>query len=210
MSLDLPWTVALTGGIASGKSAVANAFTALGICVIDTDLIARELVQPGQPALTEIMQRWGTEMLLPSGELDRRALRTQIFAHPNEKKELEAILHPRIRAEVLRLRQNCTSDYAVVVIPLLLETGQADQYDRVLVVDCIPEQQRQRVAARDGSSATEIDAILAAQVDRTTRLAAADDIIENSEDQSPEQRQQYLQDAVARLHRQYLDLSRAA
>lgn len=207
MNASLPWTVALTGGIGSGKSMVADAFAALGVCVIDTDQVARQLVEPGQPALTEIAQRWGTEILTSTGELDRRALRARVFAKADEKKQLEAILHPRIRAEVLRLRQACTSEYALVVIPLLLETGQANEYDRVLVVDCNPEQQRLRVAARDGSSAEEIDAILAAQVDRATRLAAADDVIDNSENQDIQQRQQHLNATVARLHARYLDLS---
>jgi dephospho-CoA kinase len=204
------WTVALTGGIGCGKSAVADAFAALGVCVIDTDQIARALVQPGQPAHAEIAARWGSEMLLESGALNRRALRAKVFAHPEDKKELEAILHPRIRAEVTRQREACTSAYALVVIPLLLEIGQASAYDRVLVVDCTPEQQRQRVAARDHSSDAEIDAILAAQVDRKTRIAAADDVLDNSEPRELVQRDRYLQDAVAQLHAQYLDLSQAA
>ena len=204
------WTVALTGGIGCGKSVVADAFAALSVCVIDTDQIARQLVQPGQPALAEIVARWGSTMLLDSGALDRRALRSQIFTHPQQKKELEAILHPRIRSEVACQRAACLSEYALVVIPLLLETGQAAEYDWVLVVDCTPEQQRQRVATRDHSSADEIEAILAAQVDRATRLAAADDVLDNSEPRSPEQRDHYLRDAVAQLHRRYLDLSQRA
>lgn len=204
------WTVALTGGIGCGKSAVADAFAALGVCVIDTDQIARQLVQPGQPALTEIVERWGPAILLDSGALDRRALRIRVFSHPQDKKQLEAILHPRIRAEVMRQREACTSDYAVVVIPLLLETGQAVDYDQVLVVDCTPAQQRQRVAARDHSSESEIDAILATQVDRAARLAAADDVLDNSAERDPEQRKHYLREAVTRLHAHYLDLSQDA
>ncbi len=205
-----PWTVALTGGIGSGKSAVASAFAALGACVIDTDQIARELVQPDQAALQEIARRWGNEMLDTTGQLERRKLRTRIFAHPEEKTALEAILHPRIRSEVVRRLEECTNTYAIVVIPLLLETAQTEHYDRVLVVDCSPEQQRQRVHARDGSDHAEIDAILQTQATRAARLAAADDVLDNDQDRDPDARNHYLQGQVAMLHRRYLDLSQGA
>lgn len=174
-----PLIVALTGGICSGKSTVADYFRQRGIPVVDTDVLARELVQPGQPALTEILNRFGQNLRGPDGGLDRSALRRRVFADPAERAALEAILHPRIRALSLkRLRALC-APWALWVVPLLAETGFQRDADRVLVVDAPRALQRARLQARDGLSAEEADQMLAAQASRAQRLTLADDVITN-------------------------------
>ncbi|HFQ14626.1 MAG TPA: dephospho-CoA kinase [Gammaproteobacteria bacterium] len=171
--------VGLTGGIGSGKSRVSDAFARLGVPVIDTDIIARELVAPGQPALDEIRAAFGNAVFTAEGELDRRALRQRIFSQPDQRRKLEAILHPRIRAEVRRQIAALSAPWVLVVIPLLLESGQGDLVQRVLVVDAPVELQRARTTQRDQISDEEVDRILAAQLSREQRLAAADDVIVN-------------------------------
>ena len=193
--------IGLTGGIGSGKTAVSDRFAALGVPIIDTDQLSRELVAPGEPALGEIRADFGPEILTDTGELDRPALRRRVFADPAARRRLEAILHPRIRKAMLARARNLNAPYVILVIPLLLETGQQDLVDRILVVDTSPEAQRARVRQRDGLEDDQIDQMLAAQIDRNTRLAAADDLIRNDADLHT------LDHAVARLHAKYLALS---
>ncbi|MGN6520452.1 MAG: dephospho-CoA kinase [Dokdonella sp.] len=194
----MSYTVALSGGIASGKSAAAERFAALGAHVIDADLVARELVEPGEPALQEIVANFGAGVLTAGGALDRRALRERVFTDAAARRRLEAILHPRVR-ETLRQRADepCGS-YAMVVVPLLAEN--AEQYawvDRVLVVDVPRETQLARLLARDGISPATAEAMLAAQASREQRLAIADDVIVNDGSLAD------LDAAVAALHERY-------
>lgn len=193
--------VALTGGIGSGKTTVSDLFAELGAGVIDTDLLSRELTGPGSPALSEIAAELGPGMLGPYGALDRAALRQRVFADPAARGRLEGILHPRIKALMLERLAGLEAPYAVLVIPLLLETGQQGLADRVLVVDA-PEQIRiDRVHRRSGLAEAEIQAIIASQASRDQRLARADDIIDNSG--GPER----LRPQVEQLHQRYLTLS---
>lgn len=193
--------IGLTGGIGSGKSAASDAFAALGATVIDTDLLSRELVEPGQPALAEIVAEFGTGMLDADGHLDRGQLRERVFADSAARKRLEDILHPRIRTEMLQRAGRADAAYVVFVIPLLFETGQQTLVDRVLLIDVPEAVQRSRVADRDGLDAAQIDAVLAAQTDRETRLRLADDVICN--DGSLDE----LHDAVRVLHQRYLRMA---
>ncbi len=194
--------VGLTGGIASGKSAAAARFEALGITVIDTDQVARRVVEPGEPGLAEIVDEFGPDVLTAVGTLDRAAMRRRIFADAAAKQRLEAILHPRIRARTLADAAAADSAYVVIAVPLLVETGFSAHVHRVLVVDCQPALQVQRLIARDGVSETEARAALAAQVDRASRLAAADDVIDNSGSLDA------LIEQVDTLHATYLEMSR--
>lgn len=172
--------IGLTGGIASGKSAVSRAFEALGVTVVDTDVIAREVVMPGSPALEEIRQTFGDAVVAADGTLDRRGLREQVFADDTRRRELEAILHPRIRALTLERAAQAAGDYVVIVVPLLVETGFDRLVDRVVVVDCPEAQQLQRLMHRDGQDEAAARRILAAQASREARLARADHVIDNS------------------------------
>ncbi len=171
--------IALTGGIASGKTAVAEAFARRGIPVIDTDRLAREVVEPGEPALAEVVAAFGPGVLGPDGRLDRRRVRELVFADPALRRRLEAILHPAIRAAMQAQAAAAPGPYVVIAIPLLVESGQRAQFDRVLVVDCSPELQRARLLARDGETEEGARRILAAQATRDERLAIADDVIRN-------------------------------
>lgn len=175
-----PLLIALTGGIASGKSAVAATFANLGVPVLDTDQIARAVVELGSPTLEELVAEFGGEILDATGRLDRARMRDRVFNDPEQRKRLEAITHPAIRAELARRSREAGGAYQVHVIPLLVETGRADTYDRVLVVDCPPEDQLKRLMARDGSSAEQARKILEAQVSREQRLSVADDVIVNT------------------------------
>ena len=195
-------TIGLTGGIGSGKTTASDEFARLGADVIDTDLLSRALVEPGQPALAEIVAGFGPSVLDGTGHLDRVRLRERIFADPQARRQLEDILHPKIRAAMLERAARSTAPYVMFVIPLLFETGQQALVDRVLLVDVAEDVQRARVAARDGLDTTQITRILQAQTDRATRLANADDILHN--DGSPAR----LHEAIAKLHRKYLDLAR--
>ncbi len=193
--------IGLTGGIGSGKSTVAGEFSKLGVPVLDTDQLARELVAPGQPALQEIAAYFGPRALQQDGTLDRAYLRTRIFSDSSDKQSLEAILHPRIRQRVRQWLATITSPYCIVVIPLLLETQQTDLVDRILVVDAPEKEQLKRVAARDGLSHNVVAGIMAAQVDRKTRLSAADDIIVNDAGVDT------LIERTRELHMHFMDIS---
>jgi dephospho-CoA kinase len=192
--------IGLTGGIGCGKTTVAKLFAAKGAPVLDADSISREMVEPGRPALQEIVLHFGPEVL-KNGRLDRARLRRLVFAVPGARQWLESLLHPLVYAEMQRRIARLSAPYCLLVVPLLLETGRRDFVDRLLVVDCPTELQRQRVRLRDGSDDTEIDRILSTQVAREDRLAAADDVIENAADQEK------LSEQVDRLHQFYLSLS---
>ena len=172
--------IGLTGGIASGKSAVATRLEQLGAEVIDTDQIARALVEPGQPALASISAHFGTDLLQADGALDRAALRAKIFANPDERSWLEALLHPLIRQTALARAAQSKKTLVVLVVPLLFETGQYQQTALNIVVDVDINTQRQRVLTRDGVSPEQVDQILAAQMSREMRLQKADRVIDNS------------------------------
>ncbi len=198
-----PYTIGLTGGIASGKSAVSKLFQELGVAVIDTDQISRELVSPGTDGLEAIRQHFGPEILESSGELDRRRLRQIIFSEPAQKQWLENLLHPLIRARARELLAATTGSYAILVVPLLLESEHYGFVDRVLVVDIPESLQISRVMARDGCSQAVAKNILSAQMPRQDRLARADDIIENSGSLED------LKHKVLELHEKYQRLSQS-
>lgn len=196
--------VGLTGGIASGKSAADSAFAALGVTVIDADVIARELVEPGQPALDKIASHFGSEVLASDGQLDRAMLRRRIFANPDDKAVLESILHPRIRAELQARTAAAAGDIAIASIPLLTEGGGRDAYpwlDRILVIDVSVETQRTRLMARDGIDAQLAEQMIGAQASRAARLSIADDILRNEDTLDA------LQQRVIELHRFYQRLA---
>lgn len=196
------YTVALTGGIASGKSAVSDRFAALGADVIDADLVSRELAAPGGAALAEITAAFGADVLASDGSLDRRAMRAIVFADESRRRRLEGILHPRVR-DILRERaQAGAAAYALLVIPLLVESGHYDWVDRVLVVDVPRELQHARLVARDGITPALADAMLDAQASRAQRLAIADDVITNDGTLAD------LDARVRALHEQYLARAR--
>jgi dephospho-CoA kinase len=195
--------VGLTGGIASGKTTVANLFAALGVPIIDTDLLAREVVAPGTPLLREVASRFGPKILAADGSLNRQALRSRIFADPEERKWLEALMHPAIRELTDAGCEAAPGAYSMVAIPLLVETAGKSRFDRALVVDCEPELQLARLQARDGVTRAEAMRTLAAQATRAERLAIADDVIHNDGDMAA------LRDQVEKLHRQYLAASAA-
>jgi len=194
--------VGLTGGIGSGKSEVARLFAELGAPVIDTDVIARELVEPGQPALQEITDTFGSDILDADGRLDRAQLRARVFEDPEKRRRLEAILHPRIRARALELADAADTPYCLLVIPLLVETGNDYPLDRVLVVDAPEATRIARVEARDALPPEQIRSILASQASREQRLAIADDVIVNNAGLDQ------LRNAVERLDQQYRQAAR--
>jgi dephospho-CoA kinase len=195
------FTVALTGGIGCGKSAVSSYLQSLNVPVIDADVIAHRLVEPGSSALREIQTTFGANLVDAGGCLNRAALREIVFNDPQQRKRLEAILHPRIQARMQAWLADQTAPYAIVVIPLLFETKQAFLADRILVVDCDEALQIQRVTQRDGLSHQQIAQIMASQVDRQTRRQGADDIIENNGDRTS------LIAATEQLHQYYLKLA---
>ena len=195
--------VGLTGGIASGKSRVADFFSALGVPIVDSDVIAREVVAPGTPGLEAIRERFGAAVIGADGALDRRALRAQVFADPAARRELEAITHPLIRARMQALTESAQGPYVINAIPLLAESGGRRNLDRVLVVDCPQELQVARVMARDEVDEAAARRVLAAQATREARLAIADDVIVNDGDLAA------LKTAVHTLHDRYLALARA-
>jgi len=192
-----PLRIALTGGIASGKSAAASMFEELGVPLLDADQIARDVVEPGTPTLAQLVTELGPDILDASGHYDRRHVRQRVFADPELRQKLEAITHPAIRAEFARRAAALNGPYQIHVIPLLVETGRADQYERVLVVDCPPEEQLRRLMARDGSSLEEAQRILQAQATRQQRLDAAHDVIVNTGTVDD------LRQFVATLHQNY-------
>jgi dephospho-CoA kinase len=198
-----PFRVALTGGIASGKTTVADRFAALGVPVIDTDLIARQVVEPGEPALAEIVAAFGHGVLDADGRLDRRRLREIIFTDATARRRLEAILHPAIRAAMERQSRAAGGPYQLLVIPLLAEGGRRDHVDRVLLVDVPEAVQVERLMRRDGVSREQAAASLGAQATRAARLAIADDVLANTG------RAEDLDEQVAALHARYLGLAAA-
>lgn len=193
--------IGLTGGIASGKSTVAARFMELGVPVIDADEAARAVVAPGQPGLAAVIKRFGSSVLNTDGTLNRGALRTLVFADTQSRRDLEAILHPLIRAEMDRREALAVGPYTVMAIPLLVEGGSLDRVDRILVVDADEAIQVRRVMARDNCSEQQARAILSAQASRADRKQAADDVVENS-GSVPDLRQ-----AVNLLHLAYLELA---
>lgn len=192
--------VGLTGGIGCGKSAVAGIFAELGIPVVDADVVARSLVEPGQPALDEIVRTFGEEAL-EDGRLNRTWLREKIFHSSGDKQRLESILHPKVYADMENRMAGLGSPYCILVIPLLLETGRRDFVHRLLVVDCPEELQIARVKARDSLDECTIHRIVASQVSRAERLAAADDLLENDGELET------LKTRVRSLHQRYLALA---
>ena len=197
-----PLIVGLTGGIGSGKSTVADLFQQLGIPVIDADVIAHTLVEPGQPALVEIIEAFGANTVDASGVLDRARLRKLVFSDPEQRHRLEAILHPKIRREIITLTTDIRTPYCIVVIPLLLETDQRDLVDRILVVDTGVDKQIARVTMRNGLPRHEIMAIITAQASRDRRLAAADEVIDNNGSLNE------LNSQVRAQHEKYLKIAR--
>lgn len=196
--------VGLTGGIGSGKSSVARRFARLGVPIIDADALARDVVAPGEPALEEIVATFGRAILDAAGGLDRAALRARVFACTGDRERLERIVHPRVRQHMRAALAALESPYAVVEIPLLVESGQHDLVDRVLVVEASEQTRIERARARDGTERSDIERIIAAQASAHDRRAAADDVIDN------EGPPQMLGEAVAILHQRYLELSRLA
>lgn len=194
-------TVALTGGIGCGKSSVSQYFSELGAGVVDNDVIARQQVEPGQPALNEIIREFGQNICLADGSLNRTALAKIVFNDSVARLKLEAILHPYIRQSTQQQIAQLDSSYAIIAIPLLFETQQQHNYDRILVVDCDKQQQRDRTLARDHRSEQEIEAIIKSQISRNKRLAMANDIIDNSRDKA------YMQTQINKLHSLYLSLA---
>lgn len=173
------YVVAITGGIGSGKTTVANQFAELGIEVVDADIIAREVVEPGTPALAAIAAHFGANVIAPDGRLDRRQLRERVFTNPQAKGWLNALLHPLIRSEMQRQCAAARSPYCLLVVPLLVENRLTALANRVLVIDVDEATQIERTCRRDSVSREQAEAILAAQASRTERLAAADDVLDN-------------------------------
>lgn len=193
--------IGLTGGVASGKTTVAKLFADAGVVVLDTDVIARDVVEPGEPALAALVEALGDDILGTDGRLDRALLRRRIFGDETLRRRVESILHPAILAELGRQSAAAAGPYQVLVIPLLVENDLAGMVDRVLVVDCPVERQIERLMRRDGETRKGAEAMLAAQVSRETRLAAADDVVVNDGTLAD------LAARVARLDRKYRDLA---
>lgn len=193
--------VGLTGGIASGKSLVGAMFVKLGAALVDTDVVARDVVAPGEPGLAAVGAAFGPSVLLASGELNRPALRALVFADEAKRHTLDAILHPLIRARTQARLADLVTPYALVAVPLLVETGFKDLVDRILVVDCPEATQLERLMRRDAIPRAEALAMLRAQADRATRLKAAHDVIDNSGGAEATRRQ------VAQFHARYLELA---
>ncbi|WP_288789359.1 dephospho-CoA kinase [uncultured Enterobacter sp.] len=198
------YIVALTGGIGSGKSTVAQAFVRLGITIIDADIIARQVVEPNTPALNAIEAHFGRSVIQADGTLNRRQLRERIFSDPAEKAWLNTLLHPIIHQETQRQIAAARSPYVLWVVPLLVENQLQNKADRTLVIDVSRETQIQRTMARDHVSREHAEQILAAQATREARLAVADDVIDNNG--APDA----IASDVARLHAQYLTFAAQA
>ncbi len=198
--MSAAWILGLTGGIGSGKSAAAQHFMDLGVHTVDADHAARWVVEPDRPALAQIAAHFGAGVLLADGQLDRGALRTQIFQNPEERRWLEALLHPLIRQEIISNLAKAQSPYAILVSPLLVESGQHLLTQRVLVIDTPEQLQLERTMQRDQVNEAQVQAILKAQASREERLRHADDVLLNDRDIN------WLQAEVERLHRFYLTL----
>jgi len=191
-------TIGLTGGIGSGKTAASDWFAHQGVQIVDADVVARQVVEPHQPALQEIVDTFGKHMLLEDGQLNRAAMRAHVFAHPDARAQLEAITHPRIRQTMIEQLHAAQSPYVLLVSPLLLETSQHELVDRVLLVDVEEALQQQRASQRDGQTPEAIAKIMAAQLSRAERHRRAHDVVNNS-GALPDLHQQ-----LAQLHQQYL------
>lgn len=198
--MSKPWVLGLTGGIGSGKSAAADAFAELGIETIDADHAARWVVEPGRPALDKIVERFGEAVLLDDGQLNRAVLREHIFSEPEQRQWLEELLHPLIRDELQQFLDAAQSPYAILVSPLLIESGQNKIVQRVLVVDVPSEVQMARALQRDQVSEAQLRAIMQVQLPRDERVKHADDVLCNAADKAALQRE------VSRLHDYYLTL----
>lgn len=201
MTRNRPMIVALTGGLASGKSSVARRFEELGVPVVDADVVTRRLVEPGTLALEEVVDAFGTGVLDEHGRLDRARMRERIFDNDAERRKLESILHSRVRDAMQAFAASSDAPYVLFVIPLLVETEQADRMDRVIVVDASRALQTARAVARDGSRPGTIAAMIDSQATRADRLAVADTVIENVEDLAT------LRERVDAVHREYLALA---
>jgi dephospho-CoA kinase len=200
--MQAKFSVGLTGGIGCGKTTVADMFGALGATLIDTDLIAHALTAPQGAAMAAVVAEFGPAFAGPDGALERARMRELVFSDPGAKARLEAILHPRIRAAADALAAAATGPYLMFVVPLLVESGNwRERVDRVLVIDCEETTQLARVMARNGLSEPQVRAIMATQVPRATRLAAADDVIDNNEGMAA------LAPQIAHLHRIYMAYS---
>jgi len=197
----MTFIIGLGGGIGSGKTAASDHFETLGINIIDADLASRTVVERGRPALKSIAEHFGPEALTKGGELDRAYLRSKVFSSPENKAWLESLLHPLISDEINRCLNEASSSYAILVSPLLVESGQYQRVNRVLIIDAPEHLQSSRASARDNNSAEQVEAIMKAQADRASRLAVADDVILNDGSLAS------LQSAVDKLHEQYLELA---
>ena len=196
------YVVGLTGGIGCGKTTISNEFKRLGITIIDADEIARDVVAPGSEGLEAIIKHFGPEIVQSDGYLNRAKLRSIVFAEPEKTQWLNDLLHPQIRAQILAELSASVSSYTILSVPLLLENGMQTLCNRILVVDILPEQQLQRVLARDQSEPATIKRIMTAQIDRKKRLSLADDIIDNSGQPSESIEQ------VQKLHQIYTKLTK--
>jgi dephospho-CoA kinase len=199
-----PPRIALTGGIASGKTIVSELFGLFGVPIIDADQVARDVVAPGTTLLGQVFDRFGAQLRCPDGSLDRTGLRRMVFADAAKRRQLEALLHPAIRLRTENLAARAGGPYQIHVIPLLVETHAGSQYDRVLLVDCPEELQLARLQARDGCDAQQARVMLGSQASREARRAAADDVILNDGEPAD------LAPKVASLHQGYLALAAAA
>lgn len=199
-AVDKPWVLGLTGGIASGKSAAAQRFAELGVHVVDADQASRWVVEPGRPALAQLVERYGPGLLQADGSLDRAALRKVIFEDAQQRRWVEALLHPLIANEIAESLASATSPYAVFVSPLMVESGQYRITQRLLVIDAPEVLRVERTLARDNTNPAQVQAILKAQASREERLRHADDVLVNDRDLA------WLRAEVERLHHFYLTL----
>ncbi|MEI9697246.1 dephospho-CoA kinase [Moellerella wisconsensis] len=200
----MAYIVALTGGIGSGKTTIANAFAALGVPIVDADIISRQVVEAGSPALAAIAAHFGQDILLPDSTLNRPLLRHKIFSDPQQKAWLNALLHPLIQQETQRQLKNTDALYLLWVVPLLIENNISHLADRVLVVDVTPEEQIQRTITRDNITRQHVERIIAAQASRAERLSLADDIISNHDGEHQQQND------IVKLHQKYQQLAKQA
>lgn len=194
--------VGLTGGIGSGKTAVSDLFMQYNIAIVDADICARVVVEPGRPALEKIRQHFGDDILLADGNLNRAALRERVFTNSEDKAWLEALLHPLIGEEIMQQLQDASSPYVLFVSPLLVESKQNLICDRVIVVDVPEELQLERTSLRDNNDHEQVKRIMASQADRQTRLAVASDVIENIHGFD------HLEEQVELLHQRFIQLAK--
>lgn len=195
--------IGLTGGIGSGKTTVTNAFAKLGVDIIDADIIAREVVALERPALKSIAQHFGKNFLLADGQLNRKLLRQKVFSDEASKQWLNSLLHPLIRTAIINQTKEATSPYCILVAPLLIENQLLKLVDRVLVIDVLEQTQITRTMQRDGNTEEQVKSVMASQIPRNKRLAAADDIIDNDSTTFTE-----IENLVAKLDKKYLTLTK--